>query len=238
MNRSEQRKRIGWAVVNTASLIILGLTLQIGGAYIVNAAVNCMEGASGAAGDAADQYIRYMDAIRNIEPRQITHVVIVSPLIEEIVFRLIFLRAGRMVLPFWAANLVQAFLFGIYHGTSVQKVYGFVMGLIIGCVFYYCPIIYRNCQGTIYGDDTGTRGRGFSGLFDLPNSLMGFGFTFILHMVINTAGLFVAPLLPADLDLIAQFGLGISLMLIATGAVYCLWQRSLASSLSEGTGHE
>ncbi len=228
MNGSEQRKCIGWAVVNTASLIILGLALQIGGAYIVNAVVNCMEGTSGAAGEAADQYIRYMDAIRKLEPRQITHVMIVSPLIEEIIFRLIFLRAGRMVLPFWAANLVQAFLFGIYHGTSVQKVYGFVMGLIIGCVFYYCPIIYRNSRGEASGN----------GLFDLPNSLMGFGFTFVLHMIINAAGLFVAPLFPADLDLIAQFGLGTCLMLIAIGAVYYLWQRSLAASLPEGRGHE
>ena len=35
-------------------------------------------------------------------------------------------------MPFWAANLVQALLFGFYHRFMVQRVYGFVMGLIIG----------------------------------------------------------------------------------------------------------
>ena len=127
MDKSENKKKLMWTVINIASLILLGLTLQIGGAYIVNAAVNCMEGGAGATGAAADQYSKYMDAIRNLESRQIMHVVFVAPLVEEIIFRLIFLRAGRMILPFWAANLIQAALFGIYHSTTVQKVYGFVM---------------------------------------------------------------------------------------------------------------
>ncbi len=199
-----------WNVINIASLVILGLSLQIGGAYIVNAAVNCMENGAGAVGEAAGQYIDYMDAIRSLEPRQIMHVIFVAPLVEEIIFRLIFLRAGKMILPFWAANLIQAALFGIYHSTTVQKVYGFVMGLIIGCVFYYCPIIYRNLRST-------------PGLLDLPNSLFGVAITFFLHMIINSTGLYVAPLLPADIAIPAQFGLGIVLMLISAGAVYVLW---------------
>ena len=210
MNNSLSKKRLMWNVINIASLVILGLSLQIGGAYIVNAAVNCMENGAGAVGEAAGQYIDYMDAIRSLEPRQIMHVIFVAPLVEEIIFRLIFLRAGKMILPFWAANLIQAALFGIYHSTTVQKVYGFVMGLIIGCVFYYCPIIYRNLRST-------------PGLLDLPNSLFGVAITFFLHMIINSTGLYVAPLLPADIAIPAQFGLGIVLMLISAGAVYVLW---------------
>ena len=210
MNNSLSKKRLMWNVINIASLVILGLSLQIGGAYIVNAAVNCMENGAGAVGEAAGQYIDYMDAIRSLEPRQIMHVIFVAPLVEEIIFRLIFLRAGKMILPFWAANLIQAALFGIYHSTTVQKVYGFVMGLIIGCVFYYCPIIYRNLRST-------------PGLLDLPNSLFGVAITFFLHMIINSTGLYVAPPLPADIAIPAQFGLGIVLMLISAGAVYVLW---------------
>ena len=221
MNNSLSKKRLMWNVINIASLILLGLSLQIGGAYIVNAAVNCMENGAGAVGEAAGQYIDYMDAIRSLEPRQIMHVIFVAPLVEEIIFRLIFLRAGKMILPFWAANLIQAALFGIYHSTTVQKVYGFVMGLIIGCVFYYCPIIYRNLRSTS-SEDTDLR-RKVPGLLDLPNSLFGVALTFFLHMIINSTGLYVAPLLPADIAIPAQFGLGIVLMLISAGAVYVLW---------------
>lgn len=214
MDKSENKKRLMWTVINIASLILLGLTLQIGGAYIVNAAVNCMEGSAGATGAAADQYSKYMDAIRNLESRQIMHVIFVAPLVEEIIFRLIFLRAGRMILPFWAANLIQAALFGIYHSTTVQKVYGFVMGLIIGCVFYYCPVIYKK----LIAD---------AKLKDVPDSLIGVALTFLLHVVINSTGLYIAPLLPADIAIPAQFGLGGTMMIIAATAVYALrWRAS------------
>ena len=221
MDKNLSKKRLMWNVINVISLILLGLSLQIGGAYIVNAAVNCMEQSQGAVGEAAGQYKSYMDAIRSIEPRQIMHVIFVAPLVEEIIFRLVFLRAGKMMLPFWAANLIQAALFGIYHSTTVQKVYGFVMGLIIGCVFYYCPIIYRSRRSAFA--DGKSSGRNLPGPLDLPNSLFGVALTFFLHMIINSTGLYLAPLLPADIAIPAQFGLGIVLMAVAAGAVYVLW---------------
>ena len=214
-----------WMIVNIASLILLGVVLQIGGAYIVNAAVECLAGSSSGAADAAQEYRDYMQYIRSIEPRQFANVMFVAPLVEEIVFRLIFLRAGKMIMPFWAANLVQSVLFAIYHKAAIQKVYVFVMGLVIGCVFYYCPIIYRRAYGG-EGNAGDTGRRGLASLVDLPNSLFGVGATFILHCVINTAGLFVAPLLPADIPLGAQFAIGGILMGVAGIAVYRLYTES------------
>ena len=190
---------------NIISILVLGTVLQIGGAYLVNVAVAVLEGTGGSAAAAAGEYSDYMNYIRSFDPRQIGHAIFVAPLVEELVFRLIFLRAGRMVLPFWLANLIQAILFGIYHGTSFQRVYGFAMGLIIGCVFYYCPIIYKNRLSS----------KGEGRLNDLPNSLMGVAITFVLHMTINATGIYVAPLCPADIPNISQFAIGMILMGLA-----------------------
>ena len=201
-------------VLNIISLLFLGIVMQIGGAYLVNAAVKILDGTGGAAASAAEQYSDYMEYIRSMDPRQIGHVIFVAPLVEELVFRLIFLRAGKMVLPFWAANIIQAVLFGIYHGVAIQRVYGVIMGLIIGCVFYYCPIIFRSHTSKE------------NGLADLPNSLMGFAATFVLHMTINVAGLYIAPLFPADVPVPVQLTAGILLMATAVAAVYRLYVQS------------
>lgn len=226
MNNNPRVKGVLIGALNIASIILLGLVLQIGGAYLVNAAVNIMgelDSASSVA-SAALQYNDFMAYIRTIEPKQFANVIFVAPLVEEIVFRLIFLRAGRMVLPFWAANLIQAALFGLYHTITIQRVYGFVIGLVIGCVFYYCPLIYRS--GRYKNTETDEN----APLRVLPNSLIGVSVTFILHMVINAAGLFVAPLLPADISYPLQIAIGSILMMIAFAAAFVLYRLSRKSN--------
>lgn len=198
--------------MNIAALILLGLILQIGGAYLVNAAVTVLDGTN--AGAAATEYESFMESIRAMEPRQLIHIIFVAPLVEEIVFRLIFLRAGRMLLPFWCANIIQAVLFGIYHGVAIQRVYGMVIGLLIGCVFYYCPIIYHKNVPE-------------GALADLPNSLLGVALTFLLHMVINSSGLFITPLFPADLNVALQICIGTGFMAVAVYACYTLYRTSV-----------
>ncbi|MBO4905320.1 MAG: CPBP family intramembrane metalloprotease [Lachnospiraceae bacterium] len=194
-------------VVNTAALIVLGIVMQIGGAYLVNAAVLCLQDTG-----AGVQYSAYMEAVRSFDTRTIVQAIVVMPLIEELVFRLIFLRAGKMIVPFWAANLIQATLFGIYHTVTIQKIYGFVLGLMIGCVFYYCPIIYR--------------AKGGSQLLGLPNSLLGYGMTVILHITINAAGIYLAPLLPPDLPVTLQITMGTILLTMAGVACFVLYRQS------------
>lgn len=212
--------------VNILSLITLGLVIQIGGAYLVNAAVYLLgEGSlqGSAAASAAAQYGEYMERIRSIEPRQYANVLFVAPLVEEIVFRLLFLRAGKMVMPFWAANILQAALFGIYHSVTIQKVYGFLMGLIIGCVCHYCPIIYRNFIKKMNETSENVPERG---LADVPDSLLGVAITFVLHAVINAGGLFIAPLMPADIAVSLQLVIGFLLMALAVAACLLLMRRA------------
>lgn len=57
----------------------------------------------------------------------------IDPLAEELCFRGVSLAAlERRGLPFWAANLVQAGLFGAFHFNIVQSAYAFVCALVLG----------------------------------------------------------------------------------------------------------
>lgn len=59
--------------------------------------------------------------------------VLLPPLTEELVFRGLILRYLRRAgARFWAANLIQALLFGCFHMNLIQGIYAFLLGLILG----------------------------------------------------------------------------------------------------------
>lgn len=59
-----------------------------------------------------------------------------SPLAEEMIFRgVIFVRLKRY-LPTVAAGILSALLFGIYHGNTVQALYGFVAGCLFAWLYH------------------------------------------------------------------------------------------------------
>lgn len=60
--------------------------------------------------------------------------VVMAPIAEEMIFRGIALHYSRKAMPFFAANLFQAFLFGLYHMNIVQFCYAFAMGLVLGYI--------------------------------------------------------------------------------------------------------
>ncbi len=64
----------------------------------------------------------------------IIYVIIIAPITEELIFRGVMLKRLREALPFFAANLLQAVIFGIYHWNVVQGVYAFGIGLLLGYV--------------------------------------------------------------------------------------------------------
>lgn len=57
---------------------------------------------------------------------------ILAPVAEELIFRGLILGYEKRELPFWCANFIQAFLFGVYHQNIVQFVYAFSIGLLLG----------------------------------------------------------------------------------------------------------
>ena len=60
--------------------------------------------------------------------------VLMAPIVEELVFRGLIFRYARHALPFWAANIWQALLFGIMHMNVLQGIYAFSIGLFLGWV--------------------------------------------------------------------------------------------------------
>ena len=70
--------------------------------------------------------------------------VILAPLAEEFLFRGITLKMAQKIMPFMAANILQAILFGIYHMNWIQGVYAFVLGLILGFTAEYFHSIWAS----------------------------------------------------------------------------------------------
>lgn len=67
---------------------------------------------------------------------------IVAPVCEELIFRGVTLHYAQKVFPFWAANLLQSLLFGLYHMNLVQGIYAFLVGLFCGYIFHAGQSIY------------------------------------------------------------------------------------------------
>lgn len=60
---------------------------------------------------------------------------LLAPVAEELIFRGLILGYEERELPFFWANLIQAFLFGLYHQNLVQFVYAFFVGLLLGNLY-------------------------------------------------------------------------------------------------------
>ena len=64
----------------------------------------------------------------------VLYAVLLGPIEEEITFRGVILASAERSLPFWAANLFQALLFGIFHLNPIQGFYAFFVGIFLGYV--------------------------------------------------------------------------------------------------------
>lgn len=78
----------------------------------------------------------------NLSFLMILYVVFLGPVGEELIFRGVTMRCARQIFPFWAANLMQALLFGIFHMNVIQGSYAFVLGIILGIVCEKLGSIY------------------------------------------------------------------------------------------------
>lgn len=68
--------------------------------------------------------------------------ILIAPISEELIFRGVTMKYAEKVLPFFAANILQAFLFGAFHGNVIQGTYAFVVGLFCGYVCHRGGSIY------------------------------------------------------------------------------------------------
>jgi len=68
--------------------------------------------------------------------------VFVAPVAEELIFRGMILHRANSMMPFLEANLMQAVLFGVYHGNIVQGIYATALGFLLGLVYRKFNTIY------------------------------------------------------------------------------------------------
>lgn len=72
---------------------------------------------------------------------------ILTPILEELVFRgIIFGRLSRMMKPVWAV-IISAFMFAIIHLNIVQFPYAFVLGLALAILVYMTKTVWTAIIG-------------------------------------------------------------------------------------------
>ncbi len=61
---------------------------------------------------------------------------VVSPVVEELIFRRVFFKLLCTYVLVPAAGVASAVIFGIYHGNAVQFIYAFLFGLVLSYVYF------------------------------------------------------------------------------------------------------
>ena len=112
-----------------AMIVLLGISVQFFSSCILTTVLNLMP-------SVAEEYMNNLSAILEITPRMLLQVCLIAPIIEELFFRGLIFSLMSKLLPFIFANIVQAIVFGIYHGNVVQVVYAFILGMFIGYILF------------------------------------------------------------------------------------------------------
>ncbi len=84
-----------------------------------------------------DNFVRQMSMMANDSWTLVILTVLFAPVLEEMLFRGIIQRGlvNRGLAP-WKAVLLSSFVFGAVHGYPWQFVGGFILGLVLGIVYY------------------------------------------------------------------------------------------------------
>ncbi|MCC8150645.1 MAG: CPBP family intramembrane metalloprotease [Lachnospiraceae bacterium] len=119
----------GFSFHTIMAILFLGIGLQ----YVTTLVVHVT---SALRPDWLATYNSLMDTAgySDVTPMLAVYSVILAPIVEELIFRGLTFRYARHALPFWAANVWQALLFGLIHGNFIQGIYAFVMGLFLGFI--------------------------------------------------------------------------------------------------------
>ncbi len=115
------------AAADCISAVCLGLMMQVlGGILLMLVAI--------AAPELMEEYASVTEALGLGSPSvwSLVYGVLVAPVAEELIYRGLTMKIMERSFPFWAANLVQAALFGLMHMNLVQSSYAFLMGLVLG----------------------------------------------------------------------------------------------------------
>lgn len=129
---------------------VLGITVEIAAGLILAWILSFFP-------ETATGYQGQMDSHLSNGLISLLFVIIISPVFEEAVFRFMLLGVLEIKIGFYAANVVQAAIFGLYHMSLIQGIYAFLLGMLIGFLKHYtgtvlgcvCFHIAFNMTGTL-----------------------------------------------------------------------------------------
>ncbi len=142
------KKRLALLIV---LLMILGLSIQLGTSGILHILTNLFPETFAA-------YNELMGGFTDkVSPFFIFTVVIPGPIAEEILFRGLIQRyCSKFSERFVVANILQALLFGLYHGDIVQGTYAFIFGMLLGyltkrtATLFFPMLLHIFINGSLY----------------------------------------------------------------------------------------
>jgi len=139
-NRGRERKRLTQVIhVKTLGCVVfLGIGLQLFTNLFMQIIYMLAPGAM-------EEYTALVETVGIGQANVISLLatVVLAPIVEEIMFRGVTMRlAQKAGAGFFAANLIQAVAFGIYHFNWIQGIYATVLGLVLGYVVYKYDSIY------------------------------------------------------------------------------------------------
>lgn len=70
--------------------------------------------------------------------------ILIAPVTEELIFRGVILGRANKLFGSFYANILQAALFGLYHGNVIQGIYAFIIGLLLGRVYIKFKTLYAS----------------------------------------------------------------------------------------------
>ena len=114
--------------------------------------------------------------------------VLLAPISEELIFRGVTMRQAKKALPFWVANLLQAFLFGVFHGNMMQGIYTFCLGFLLGYICEASGSIYNSILLHMLFNFWGTV---ISEFLDYGNTVFSFLFWLMFGIVMTAVGILV-----------------------------------------------
>lgn len=118
----------------------------------------------------------------------VLYAVLLGPIEEELTFRGVIFSSAKKALPFWAANIFQAILFGIFHGNLIQGIYAFFVGLFLGYISEKGGSIYLSIFLHILFNSWGTFVSTDSALYTNP---MYMGIFFLVAIFIGILGMYL-----------------------------------------------
>ena len=125
------------------SIILLGPAMEIVASYLLDKILLFFP-------ETAAKYSEMIMQMTELTSLTVFYVVVMAPIFEEIIFRLLIMGGINKLLPFIFANIIQALLFGIYHLNVVQGIYAFILGLYIGYIkkifgnIVYCMLFHMS----------------------------------------------------------------------------------------------